>query len=193
MRNVGTSFRMNVQMGFLSKTNIAGQMISRVIPALKYDNSLYFDHILFDEIVHIDLKNRWYLWISNISLEHRKIALHRKIAYMFQCHTFAPSPLSLSPKNASFTSKEVGKEWSKAQSVGLELLQKKGICVRSLLEFIVSTMWFIRNKLFYLMQDKHHSYLPTIFVYCKKSITQYGSGPEFQFIRYFVNKERLEF
>jgi len=45
-------------MGFLSKTNIAGQMISRVIPALKYDNSLYFDHILFDEIVHIDLKNR---------------------------------------------------------------------------------------------------------------------------------------
>ena len=47
-------------MGFLSKTNIAGQMISRVIPALKYDNSLYFDHILFDEIVHIDLKNRWY-------------------------------------------------------------------------------------------------------------------------------------
>jgi len=112
-------------MGFLSKTNIAGQMISRVITALKYDNSLYFDHILFDEIVHIDLKNRWYLWISNISLEHRKIALHRKIAYMFQCHTFAPSPLSLSPKNASFTSKEVGKEWSKAQSDGLELLQTK--------------------------------------------------------------------
>ena len=71
--------------------------------------------------------------------------------------------------------------------------EKKGICVRSLLEFIVSTMWFIRNKLFYLMQDKHHSYLPTIFIYCKKSITQYGSGPEFQFICYFETKKDLNF
>ena len=156
-------------------------MISRVIRALKYDNSLYFDHILFDKILHIDLKkmNRWYLWISNISLEHRKIALHRKIAYMFQCHTFAPSPLSLSPKNASFMTKEVGKEWSKAQSVGLELLQKKGICVRSLLEFIISTMRFIRNNSFYLMQDKHHSYLPAIFFIVKSPPPNMAQGQNF--------------
>ena len=68
--------------------------------------------------------------------------------------------------------------------------EKWGICVRSLLEFIFSTMRFIRNKLFFPLQDKHHSYLPC---YCKKSITQYGLGPEFLFFHHFVYKETLQF
>jgi hypothetical protein len=80
-----------------------------------------FQH--FSYRINIILQYKIKRWIFNISLEHRKITLHRKFAYKSMSHIWPPLLSAYHQKMPlSFKSKEVGKDWSRTQNVGLDFL-----------------------------------------------------------------------